>query len=77
MFLPTAVQSVSFGITYSASQVIWSHYLCPELINYIPVNHCEGIKQLFSIFSGTAAAALSPLNDELFNFTSSEPEFDN
>lgn len=77
MFLPTAVQSVSFGITYSASQAIWSHYICPELSKYISSNHCEGIKQLFSIFSGTAAAALSPLNDELFNFDEPDADFVN
>lgn len=66
MYLPTAMQGISFGITYSASQILWSHYLCPKLEEYIPSNHCNGVNQLFSIFSASAAAALSPLNHEIF-----------
>lgn len=65
MILPSKIQSISFGITYSASQILWSHFICPQISDYIPNNHCEGLNQIFSIFGATTVSAISSIPNEL------------
>lgn len=64
MSLPSNVQSISFGVTYSVNQVLWSHYICPELSNYAPVVNCQNLQQVFSIFTSTAVSALFPASSD-------------